>query len=263
MNIKRIGVFGASLLSGVAAYAVLASVPPAPTPTPPMSAAPTAAIRDPGPQTVDLLVAARDIAMGAKLTNDDLRWSKTIEGSHPASAIVRRSGDDTGALEASVVGSVARQSLLAGEAIARQRLVTGKGSLMAYALPPGKRAVAVDIDARGGRSAGNFIQPGDRVDVLFVDATSAGAVAKPATTLLRDIRVLAVGPHQGSDSIGGSTVQGETVTLEVDPTQAERISGAGVGTIKLALRPQSDAGQAYVGATATITTVRYGIARQQ
>lgn len=263
MNIKRIGVFTASLLSGVAAYAVLASVPPAPAIAPTMSAAPSAAVPDPGPQTVDLLVAARDIPMGAKLTNDDIRWSTTIEGSHAASAIVRRSGDDAAALEAGVVGSVARQAVFAGEAISRQRLVTGKGSLMAYTLPPGKRAVAVDIDARGGRSAGNFILPGDRVDVLFVDATSVGATAKPATTLLRDIRVLAVGPHQGSDSIGGSTVQGETVTLEVDPAQAERISGAGVGTIKLALRPQSDAGQTYAGATAQITTVRYGIARQQ
>ncbi len=263
MNIKRMGVFGASLLSGVAAYAVLASVEPPPAPAPAVAVQPAPAIREEGPATVDLLVAARDLPMGAKLSAADIRWSPTIEGSHPSSAIIRRAGDDGAALEAEIAGSVTRQSLLAGEAVSRQRLAKGTGSLMAYTLPAGKRAVAVDIDARGGRSAGNFILPGDRVDVLFVDATSAGGTVKPASTLLRDIRVLAVGPHQGSDTIGGATAQGETVTLEVDPAQAERISGAGVGTIKLSLRPRSDAGQSYAGSTTQMMTVRYGIARQQ
>lgn len=233
-----------------------------------LSAAPAAAIqpaptvREEGPATVDLLVAARDLPTGVKLAASDLRWVKTVEGSHPASAILHRSADDAARIEADIVGSVARQGLLAGEAISRQRLAKGTGSLLAFSLPDGKRAVAVDIDARGSRSAGNFIMPGDHVDVLAVEAAGAGS-SRPATTLLRDIRVLAVGPHLGADAMGGAPVTGETVTLEVDPAQAERISGAAVGTIKLALRPRSEAGDAYAGTNLQMMTVRYGIARQQ
>lgn len=260
MNIKRIGVFGASLLSGVAAYAVLAAVQPAPTPAVAVQPAPTGRVE--GPATVDLLVAARDLPIGAKLAASDVRWVKTVEGSHPASAILHRSADDAARIEADIVGSVARQGLLAGEAISLQRLAKGTGSLLAFSLPDGKRAVAVDIDARGSRSAGNFIMPGDHVDVLAIEAAGAGS-AKSATTLMRDIRVLAVGPHLGADAMGGTPVTGDTVTLELDPAQAERIAGAAVGTIKLALRPRGEAGDAYAGTNLQMMTVRYGIARKQ
>ena len=44
----------------------------------------------------------------------------------------------------------------------------GIGSYMAAILPSGMRAVAIKIDNSGNSSAGGFILPNDRVDVVRV-----------------------------------------------------------------------------------------------
>ena len=62
---------------------------------------------------------------------------------------------------------MARNAFLAGEPIRREKLIKANGSgFMSAILPSGMRAVAISIDTRGATSAGGFILPNDRVDVL-------------------------------------------------------------------------------------------------
>ena len=65
-----------------------------------------------------------------------------------------------------IKGSIARASLLQGEPIRREKLIKGDGGLMSAILPSGKRAVAINIDSQGSTTAGGFILPNDRVDVI-------------------------------------------------------------------------------------------------
>ncbi len=86
--------------------------------------------------------------------------------------------------------------MLAGDPIRGPYVVMAKGSgFMAAILPKGMRAVAVDISAV--TSAGGFILPDDRVDVVLTRrdkaAEKATGVEKFASdTILRNVRVLAV-----------------------------------------------------------------------
>ena len=56
---------------------------------------------------------------------------------------------------------------LNGEPIRRERLIKTDGTgFMSAILPSGMRAVAISIDTRGASSAGGFVLPNDRVDVI-------------------------------------------------------------------------------------------------
>lgn len=266
MNIKRFGILGVSIVSGVAAFVLISSRPPvvvqaeAPAPLAPH----VPSIVNSGPAMVDLLVATRDLPVGSKLSRSDFRWAQAVVGAHPVDAVLRKGDGQDAQIEAEIVDSVIRQSLLAGEALNRRRLVKpGGGGYLAYTLPPGKRAVAVDIDVRGNRSAGNFVMPDDRVDILATELGSGPGLAKPAATLIRDIRVLAVGQQLAPNPEGGTIIVGETITLEVDPAQAEQLAGAMPGTLKLSLRPHGEKAEQVAITNNQIMTVRYGIARQQ
>ena len=115
-----------------------------------------------------------------------------------------------------------------------------KGSgFMAAILPKGMRAVAIDISAV--TSAGGFILPDDRVDVVLTRRDKAaekstGVEKFVSDTILRNVRVLAV--DQTIDQKGDSKVAlGKTATLELTESQAETLElSHQLGTISLTLR---------------------------
>src|SRR5690606_16094046 len=107
-------------------------------------------------------------------------------------------------------------------------------------LPPGKRAVAIRVSAE--KTAGGFILPNDRVDVIHT-ITRPGEAGAPGTsasrTILKNIRVLAV--DQIANDPKGQAVVGKTATLELSPTQAEAVAtGQIAGVLSLALRSVAD-----------------------
>jgi pilus assembly protein CpaB len=136
-----------------------------------------------------------------------------------------------------------------GETIQRGDLVSpSERGFLAAVLPPGKRSVSVAVDEVTG-SAG-LIFPGDRVDVIVThistDRDDPGR-SVVGETILRDIRVLAVdqamkGPTEAAPGGGGDAgaprpVPARTVTLEVSPREAEKLSvGVSLGRLCLALR---------------------------
>lgn len=157
MKPARLIILGSAALAGVGAFFMIVggSKPPAPikivAPAPP-------------PPVDEVLVANRDIPFGNMVDRGDLRWQSWPPHAAPAGAILQ-TRDPNAADEFN--GWLARVHVSEGEPIYRDRLVQlGKEGIMATLLPAGMRAVAITIDTGGSSTAGNFIQPGDHVDVI-------------------------------------------------------------------------------------------------
>lgn len=267
MKPARLAVLGIALLAGSGAAYLMGGSPPPPPP------APEKVVQAPPPPTTDVLVAAADEPMGQVLQAADLRWQSWPESAVSPGFVTRRNKPD--ALE-TTVGATVRSPFLAGEPIRAQKLVRPESGFMAAILPAGMRAVAIVTDSRGTNSAGGFILPNDRVDVIRTyrdEAASknAGSDVQVSQTILRDIRVLAVG-QLIQEKNGTNVVTGETATLALTPPQAETVTLAQkIGSLSLALRSLADAGQTAdaetpvaeaSGSEQGLTVVRFGIARQ-
>ena len=104
-------------------------------------------------------------------------------------------------------------------------------------IPPGYQAVTVKVDEFTG--VGGFLKPKDTVDVVAtfsVKLTEAGKTETVTRTILRDIRVCAVGQKTQPDE-NNEPIVVRSITLLVNPQQAQKLSLAATrGTIRLALR---------------------------
>ena len=211
--------------------------------------------RDPAPATTmiaaptvdldDVLVAAHAIEIGQALSAADFRWQNW-----PVPAIapemLRKSTSNADDME----GAIARVAFLAGEPLRKDKVVKGPGAgFMAAMLPSGNRAIAINIDSNGATSAGGFILPNDRVDVLVTEKLDDGGGSRSndkmqTSTLLENIRVLAVGQNV-QEKNGEKVVTGTNATLEVTPDQAEQVANAQRnGQLSLILRSLLDFRQA-------------------
>jgi pilus assembly protein CpaB len=140
-----------------------------------------------------------------------------------------------------VDGMVVRAPLVAGQPIGEGSVVrAGAAGFLAATIKPGMRGIGVSV--RAETSAGGFILPNDRVDVVLTRDMSNGNGKKDfqTATVLRDVRVLAVDQtaHQEKDK---DSVVGKTATLELTPAQAEVLAQAEqIGIVSLALRALGD-----------------------
>lgn len=197
------------------------------------AAAPAPVIAAPEPALSRVLVAARDIAPAERVTAGDFRWADWPEEAVMPAFMTQASNAD--ALE-TLSGSVARGAFAAGEPVLPGKLVhPGEAGFMAAVIDPGMRAVAVPISAES--SAGGFILPNDRVDILVtVDGPERGYVSN---LIVENVRVLAI--DQTYVEEGDSVVLGSTATLELSPDQTREVARAVVeGDIVLALRSVAD-----------------------
>jgi pilus assembly protein CpaB len=261
MKSARLAVLGIAILAGGAAAYMMSGGDP--TPPPHVEAAPVM-------NTVDVLVAAADIPTGQSLKSADLRWIAWPAESTP-SAVIRRSEFPNAVEE--TVGSIARSNFFGSEPIRREKLIKADGSgFMAAILPAGMRAVAISIDTRGASSAGGFILPNDRVDIIRTyrddeSSRSGGVDVHMSETILTNIRVLAIGQNI-QERNGEKVVTGETATLELAPAQAEMIALAQkIGQLSLSLRSIADANQTQDAprvdrAENALTIVRFGVPKQ-
>ena len=263
MKIARLAVLGIALAAGVAAAFMINGS---------KGSGPTVEVAAPQPvvETDDVLVAARALDIGAAIGANDIKWQAWPKPEVANGMIVKSAEPD--AID-KIKGSVSRGEFFAGEPMRREKLVKGPNSgFLSAILPSGYRAVAINIDNAGSASAGGFILPNDRVDVLrtYRDDEAGrqlGTEVYRSETILTDVRVLAIGTNV-QEKNGDHVVQGSTATLEVDPRQAEQLVLAQrVGQLSLALRSMADAGKAAnlssdTTPARTLTIVRYGIASQ-
>lgn len=183
--------------------------------------------------TVEVLVAAKNIEIGDRLTGSAIKWQKWPEDALNPVFITRKAKPD--ALSANA-DSVARVSIVKGEPVTADKLVqTGNKGLMAALIDPGMRAVAIRISPE--TSAGGFILPNDRVDVVLTGRSTGGnRNAATAETIMRNVRILAI-DQRFNENEGAQVAIGKTATLELTPAQAELIALAQEeGKLTLTLR---------------------------
>ncbi len=217
--------------------------------------------------TVDILVAKTDIALGQGVSAQDMQWQ--VWPVQAASTSFIRKSDRPDAVVA-LTGAIARGPFVAGEPMREGKLIKANGSgYMAAVLDKGMRAISTEISPETG--AGGFILPNDHVDVILSrrerDAAAAGADSHSSETIMANIRVLAIDQTLGEKD-GQKVVIGKTATLELTPRQAEQLAlSRQLGTLSLALRSLADAGETALpndddrasGKRAGINTVRFGV----
>ncbi len=252
MNRMQIAGIGVAVAAFGAAYFIFSSLQgPAPAPV---------IVQAPKVETDDVLVATQDVPMGSAITDAMVQWQVWPRASVSEQMIAKST--DQNALD-DVKGSMARLSFLRGEPIRRDKLVkAGQGGFMAAILPSGLRAVAIKIDNSGDASAGGFILPNDRVDVVRVyrdeEATRArGAEVLATQAILTNVRVLAIGQNIQDDN-GKKVVNGGNATLELTPQQAELVvlaqHASGNAGLHLLLRSLADS----AGPAQTVTELQGG-----
>jgi pilus assembly protein CpaB len=228
MRVARLLVLGVAILAGALAYMLSGRDAPSP-----QVAAPQA-------DTVEILVARADIAVGRAVQPEDMGWQ-----AWPVSAagpLFIRKAARPDAIE-SLKGSVARAPFVAGEPIREQKLIKADGSgYMSAILPAGMRAISTEISAETG--AAGFILPNDRVDVILTrkdsEAQRSGGDGFISETILRNVRVLAI-DQTVEEKNGQKVVVGKTTTLELAPRQTELLAVSRQrGSLSLALRSLAD-----------------------
>lgn len=192
----------------------------------------------PASLTIDVLVAAQDLPSGSPVNAETMRWQAWPKDALNAAYITR---DLRPQAIADFSGLVVRSGLMTGEPISDAKFTAGDSGALSVILASGRRAVAVRISAEN--SAGGFVLPNDRVDVLLTTSrqTGTGPNIVNASMILKNVKVLAV--DQTVDGTSDAVV-GKTATLELTPAEVEIVTAAEVtGSLSLALRAMADNGE--------------------
>ena len=237
----------------------------------PVAVATAAAV--PARPMAKVLVAAKDLQPGQRLTESDLAWKDwpvdevnpafITDGSTPVAAVEAAPADippegavasvtraaanlANGGAKADYVGSVVREPILAGEPIVSRKIVrAGDSGYMAAYLEPGMRAMAIRVSVE--TAAGGFILPGDRVDVVMTrelrnnnSTPDSDGRRHVTSTVMQNVKILAI--DQTTQAGEDQAVVGATATLEVSPGDAEVLTLARAeGDLSLMLRSYADA----------------------
>lgn len=189
-----------------------------------------------------VLVAKTDLPYGLALSDVDTEWVEWPKNAVPPGAIAK---SVTPNAQEEIRTAHVTAPFSQGSPIRMSQILKGvSAGVMASMLPAGKRALAVDIAVNN--TAGGFILPNDRVDVMRVfrdnDASrDVGAESFSTELVLPNMRVLAIGQTVERKN-NEAVVTGSTATLEVDPRQAEALAIAQrTGSLILVLRSIHDA----------------------
>ncbi len=178
-----------------------------------------------------IVVAARDVKYGDKLTDESIRLVSVPNAAAPKGAFNSKE-----ALFGGQKSRTALQSMGEGEPILEHKLLGGTyaGALSAK-LNENMKAVTIRVNDVAGLAG--LVQPDDRVDVFLTYTEEKGREAAPAASsvvvLLQNIRVLAVDQvTQRKDQ----PTAAKAVTLEVTTEEAQKlVLGGRAGDLSLAL----------------------------
>jgi pilus assembly protein CpaB len=180
----------------------------------------------------DVVVAADDIQVGARVEERDVRVAKFPASGLPAGAYAKK---------AQVLGRGVIIPISKGEFILPSKLAPeNAGSGLPSLIPPGMRAVSVRVNEVV--SVAGFVGPGTRVDVLLT-GTPNGSSESQTTTVLQNVAVIASG-HTLERSATGEAQNTPVITLLASPEDAERLTlASSEGRIQLSLRNPLDTHQ--------------------
>lgn len=204
-------------------------------------------------RSASILVAARFISAGSRITSADIAWQEVPNSALPSTALERSRN-----AEAQVVGAVALRNLAPGEMLTEKLFARmPDAATLATSLNPGWRAVT--ITATAAQTLAGMLLPNDRVDLLISSGGGAGpqvslslpfsqsngAALGTTTAIITNVRVIAINgstkAEESEDMSKSGAESGGTLTLEVLPDQVSTVlSAATSGQIAISLRSRLD-----------------------
>jgi len=185
-------------------------------------------------ETMPVVVAARALPMGTRLTPDDVKvvaWparTPLADAFSNVQAVVDRG----------VIAPIGPNEPLTAARIAGPEAGAGLPPI----IPAGMRAISVRVNEVVG--VAGFVLPGTRVDVLVAVRDDGNESKKQpmARTVVNNVQVLTAGTRYDQDEAKNGKAQRSTVvTLAVLPSDGERIAlAAAEGTLSLVLRNPLD-----------------------
>lgn len=187
-----------------------------------------------GPTAVDtakIYVATTEISPGERLDAKNVRLEEWPKDRIPEGAVT-----DLKEFE----DKFPRARLYKGEPILFAKLSDTMDGNLPQTIPEGYRVIALKVDEN--TSAGGFIRPGDRVDLVVFLRKSAEVPETGVRTILRDVNIFAVqGETERHVDKQGLSRELRTVSLLVTPKQAESVTLAKeLGVMSLTLRRPGD-----------------------
>lgn len=243
MRVVTIVSLGASAVLGLGALVVAKTV------LPNQAAAKVAGANAAEAQGVAVVVAAKDMKYGDKVTAEHLKLTHLPPAAVPQGAFTTVAAvlaADRGGAPVVLTPIAAREPILPIK-------LSGPGARRSVAaeIAEGMRAYTIKVSDVSG--VGGHALPGDRVDVVLLrDLTPQGQTRTYVSeVVLQDVRVLAV--DLNADLASDKPASPNTATLEVNVADSQKLAvAADVGKLSLALRRT---GTAEVAAT---TPVRAG-----
>jgi len=191
-------------------------------------------------QTVDVMVAAEVIPIGARIESRQIATAKWPADALPDGAMYDPSH---------ATGRIALATIQKNQPLLESQLTGEASGLLPLMITEGMRGMSVQVDRVTGVSG--FITPNSRVDVLVSGSVDSGEDHEQRSKLiLQNIRVLAIGTT--IEMQDNKPVEVPTVTLMVSPEDAEKLTlAARQEPVRLALRNYRDDQEATTSGVST------------
>ena len=182
----------------------------------------------PGGETVSMVLAAQDLALGRVLEDSDLRVVEWPAGAVPSGF--------AGTKE-ELIGLSLITNVHANEPILASKLAESGLLGIIPLIPPGMRALSIAVDQVVG--VAGFVTPQTRVDIILI-MTPPGSEDAVSKVILQNIQALAAG-EEIQETEDGRPVTVPVVTVLVSLAEAEKLAlAANEGELRLALRHTLD-----------------------
>jgi pilus assembly protein CpaB len=177
-----------------------------------------------------VVMAAKDLEVGAKITDTDVRLGDWAVGTPPKESFTKIQD----AVGRAVLYPTYKDEIILGNKLASMDAGAGMGAV----IPPGMRAVSIRVD--DVVAVAGFVGPGARVDVLLTGNPGSGGSEMLTKPILQDVQVLAAGQKIQPDA-HGAPEKVNVVTLLCNIEDASKLTlGAVDGRIQLVLRNPTD-----------------------
>lgn len=196
-------------------------------------------LRDQIVPTVDVVVAARQLRYGERITQEDVRLARWPEASLPEGTFV---GFESFFPEGETELRAAVRMMEKDEPLMAVKVTEpGEDAGVSSQLTRGMRAFAIKVDVSTGVSG--LLRPGDRVDVYWsgwINRSTSGEEEQEVTQLIqRSLRIIAIDQTADTDTV--ATTIARTVTVEASPVDVASLAQAqNTGRLSLALVGASD-----------------------
>ncbi len=198
---------------------------------------------------VGVVVAAQDLKVGTRVTDDQVQVRRVHPNSLPEGAV---------RTAASAVGRYITFPVLAGQYVPARALAdrpaSGIGS--GVDVPPGFRIVSIPISP--AMAVGGALRPGDHVDVFAVAATTPGTAFRSGSTSAGGGGGSGMQESRASELVGRHVLvlglRSEQGTALEDTPKGNRglnLSNARIGSLLLAIPPEEAARYSAAAAGAT------------